>query len=233
MKNKTRCPTIESCWHSLPSPGQDCPLDDERIGSSEDILFLAVVLKHFKPPVRWLKRFVMQGTRQGRYLLERVDGVLLSPVTLEETNPEEGWIPAQTIGTKSLRQRMREYFYAYRQFLLGDGLETVIINGRTLTKEGERQYGYAEFMESLRWPVAKTDDPILNHLPELNFFEFDVARGASSLNAICPLDGSVRPLLFEIVSPEWTWDHLCGRHWAFALCPSCLGKFAARLVSMN
>src|SRR5208283_3831387 len=73
-----RPPTIESHWHSLPPFGQECPRDNERIERSEDILFLAVVLKQFKPPVRWLKRFAMQGTRQQRYLLEREDGVLLS-----------------------------------------------------------------------------------------------------------------------------------------------------------
>ena len=39
----------------------------------------------------------------------------------------------------------------------------------TLTKEGKRQDGYAEFMESLRWPVAKAEDPILDHYTNGNF----------------------------------------------------------------
>lgn len=233
LPEESRRPTIESHWHSLPPSGQDCPRDGERIERSEDILFLAVVLKHFKPPVRWLKRFAMPDTRQQRYLLEREDGVLVSPVTLEETSPDDGWRPTQAMSAKPLRRRMREHFYVYRRVLLGDFLETVIINGQTLTKEGKRHDGYAEFMESLRWPVAKAEDPILDHLHERNFLEFDAAHVASSLDAICPLDGPVHPLLFEIVSPQWTWDHLCGRHTAYALCPSCLGKFAGKLVSVN
>ena len=228
-----RHPTITSYWHSLPSSGEDCPRDNQRIERGGDILFLAVVLKHFKPPIRWLKRFAMQGTRQQRYFLEREDGVLLSPVTLEETRPDEGWIPKQTMFARSLRRRMREHFYVYRRALLDNLRETIIVDGRTLTKEGNRQDAYSEFMQSLWWPVAKVDDPILDHLPEVDFLAFDTARVASSQDGICPLDGPVRPLLFEIVSPKWTWDHLCGRHYAYALCPHCLGTFAGYLAAMN
>ena len=169
FSEEPRCPTIQSYWHSLPSSG-DCPRDTQRIECGGDVLFLAVVLKHFKPPVRWLKRFAMQGTRQQRYLLEREDGVLLSPVTLEETRPDDQWMPKQTMFARPLRRRMREHFYVYRRSLLGNLRETVIVNGRTLTTEGERQAGYSEFMESLRWPVAIANDPILDHLPERQFY---------------------------------------------------------------
>ena len=230
--DERRRPTIESYWHSLPSSGQDCPRDNQRIERGKDILFLSVVLKHFQPPVRWLKRFAMPGTRQQRYLLEREDGVRLSPATLEETRPDDGWMPTQVILARALG-RMRERFYVYRRAFLGHLRETIIVNGRTLTKEGERQDGYSEFMESLRWPVAMADDPILDHLPERKFLEFDATEVASSLDALCPLDGPVRPLLFEIVSPQWTWEHLCGRHYAYALCPSCLGTFTGYLAGLN
>ena len=103
-----RRPTIKSYWHSLPSSGQDCPRDNQRIERGEDILFLAVVLKHFKA-VRWLKRFAVQGTRQQRYFLETEDGVLLSPVTLEETRPDDGWMLKQTMFARSLRQGARAF----------------------------------------------------------------------------------------------------------------------------
>jgi len=233
LPDEQRRPMIESYWHSLPSFGQDCPRDNQRIERGEDILFLAVVLKHFKPSVRSLKRFAMPGTRQQRYLLEREDGVLLSPVTLEETRPDDGWMLKQTMFARSLRRRIRQRFYVYRRALLDYLRATIIVNGRTLTTEGERQDGYSEFMELLRWPVALADDPILDHLPERKFLEFNATQVASSLDAICPLDGPVRPLLFEIVSPKWTWEHLCGRHYAYALCPSCLGTFTGYLATLN
>ena len=233
LPDERRRPTIESYWHSLPSSGQDCPRDNRRIERGADILFLALVLKHFKPPVRSLKRFAMPSTRQQRYLLEREDGVLLSPVTLEQTTPDEGWMPKQTVFARPLRRWMRKRFYLYRRALLGHLRETIIVNGRALTTEGKRQNGYFEFMESLCWPVALADDPILDHLPERKFLEFNVTQVASSLDAICPLDGPVRPLLFEIVSPRWTWEHLCGRHYAYALCPSCLGTFTGYLAALN
>lgn len=130
LPDERRRPTIESYWHSLPSSGQDCPRDNRRIERGADILFLALVLKHFKPPVRSLKRFAMPSTRQQRYLLEREDGVLLSPVTLEQTTPDEGWMPKQTVFARPLRRWMRKRFYLYRRALLGHLRETIIVNGR-------------------------------------------------------------------------------------------------------
>jgi len=268
--HKSPRPDVPSRWHSLPSAVQDCPRDDQRIERSGDTLFLAVVLKHFKPPIHRLKRLVVPGTQRQRYFLERADGALLNPVTLEEARPEDGWILSQSITTKPLRRRMREQFFAYRRALSHNLWgHTVIVNGVTLIKEGdrehlyaefmsslrspvdgvdlildhpaerkllefkEREHLYAEFMDSLRWPLHKVDDLILDHLAERKFLDFEEACVTSPLDAICPLDGPVRPLVLEIVSPRCTWADRCGRHWAVALCPHCLGEFASKLLVMN
>lgn len=226
-------PDVPSYWQWLPGPADDAPRDGQHIERGKDILFLATALKNFRWPVRWLKRFVLRNSRRQRYLLERKDGVLVHPVTLGETTPEAEWIPTQAISARALRRRVREHFYAFRRVLPIIRCGTVAIDGHTLIEDGELQAAHAEVMRSLRWPVKMADDPILDHLAEVKFLEFGEPRITSPLDAICPLDGRVRPLLLEIVSPEWTWKNSCGRHWASALCPHCLGEFTAQLVALN
>ena len=226
-------PKVPPYWQSVPGPADDAPRDGQHIERGKDILFLATALKNFRWPMRWLKRFVLRNTPQQRYLLERKDGVLIHLVTLEETTPEEEWIPTQAISARALRRRVREHFYAFRRVLPIIARGTVAINGHTLVEDGEPRAAHAEFMDSLRLPVRKADDPILDHLAEVKFLEFGDVRVASPLDALCPLDGPVRPMLLEIISPNWTWKNLCGRHWASALCPRCLGEFTAQLVALN
>jgi hypothetical protein len=230
-------PEIPAYWQSVPGSTDEAPRDGQRIERGKDLLFLAMVLKNFKPPSRWLKRFVLEGSRRQRYLLQEEDGVLRHPVTLKEVTLEHGWILTMAIFARTLRRRMREHFYGQRRGILRllawEVTETVIVNGRTLTKEGERRDAHGEFMNSLRWPLGAADDPIIDHLPALQWLGFEEVQVPSHLDAICPLDGSVRPLLLQIISPQWTWEHLCGQHWALALCPHCLGEFTSQLVAMN
>lgn len=215
----------EECWNSVPLT--DFPRDNKRVEYSDDILFLAKIIKNFKDSVKSLNRYV-QNDKQ-KYLFERKDGVLLFPTILKEIKLEDQ-ILIQKIKAKALRKRLRETFYSFRRKFLDYGGQLIVDNVLLMDEElflDNRK----EFVKCLRWPIC-SDDLILNRLFERKFLDFEITN-ERSFKFICPLDGRVQPLKIEIITPDWVWGIMCGRHWEVKVCPHCLGHFETKLVALN
>ena len=172
----------------------------------------------------------------------------------------EGYIFDRVINIGTIRKYVRAGYYGYRHLIEGlyagrritvsftirvDGRDLYITEpGKTLydsilsekgdekkPEPGPQREALLALNEGLAW---KLDGGFNIELAlQERGMPVSPAEGAPARDALCPLDGPVRTIDIELVSPRWTWHALCGRHWTGKACPLCMGVFFMRLSKMS
>jgi len=208
----------------LELPGDECkaPRDSLRICKTEDLLFLAALLKR---------------AGNAHYFLELADkSVLPESAGHDESERTEPAPVKSRIKQGTIRRRFRDEFFATRQ-ALADAIPLLFViepEGKEMRKP--RQWNPKDLWmigKGLKWPFEKGHDPLLTNLHNIPLLSWQEKRPLKNAELYCPLDGPVIPIKHEWSSPQETWEQLCGRAWRVLLCPDCLGQFQVKLVAMN
>lgn len=221
------CPaTIPDYCRKLPE--FECfPRDFQLIERTNDVLFQTMVLENMRSDRRFLKRFYNNTTKNG-YYLEKSDGTLLHPINLTPIKIID-CVEKQRLGGKALRRNIIG-FYFIRKLLIAKHNQTIKVNDVVMFEDGIKSPEVDNFFKSLSWSLSD-DDLILKHFNKMKFFT--KSNTEMCFDAICPLDGTVQVSRIDVLSPLWTWESLCGRHYEYIVCPHCLGTFTSKLVALN
>jgi hypothetical protein len=236
-----RVSELPAHWTSYPGALDWQPRDGLRLDRTADLLFLACIVANFTPPIRWLTRLTLPDRgKSSLLLLEDNEGGFYHPATRQPTRPDGFPEVKQKYYGKTLRRQFKERYYHFRSLALKlqETDLTIKLDGRTICHAGDvDREGFCKLEDQLVWPLRTNEDPLLGE-GGLSGIEF---KGCTALphregernDPICPVDGPVWPVVADIISPEWTWRNLCGRHWRTILCPRCLGQFHTDLVALN
>ena len=209
-------------------PGSRCsfPKDHQSLHKTEDLLFLAALLKRSEPAQQVIEVLDAKGVR--RFLPElKVDAVVFAG---------KGIRIKSRINRSTIRKIFSEKFYGFRRAI---SLDTLLRNEITMGEQAVRpsnslgSKGLWNFGSKLTHPFSKEGDPLIAELHKVRFFSW--ARTAILIKGTlyCPLDGPVKPLEAGMKTPRESWRLMCGRQWSFLLCPHCLGVFVAKVTRRN
>jgi len=225
-------------WRCLPGDEAVSPRDQKVLEKSEDSLFLYKLISWRDQGCRRVAVY-----REGKrliYLMQGADGEFLLPMTGKPVVPAVGWVPKGTIRMGTLEKQLKWFWYfrRYGQWMgRGQANYSLCVDGIHLGTDGKVDpAACAVAMERwLGWALDDSNDAILEYVRGLKFMNISAWKtGKSEKDTLfCPLDGPVRFIVGEFKSSTETWRMMCGRHWAYALCPKCLGMFTMNLLSMN
>lgn len=133
------------------------------------------------------------------------------------------------------KEKEREKFFNEQQKKQHSELETVYV------MEDSKTYADIDLSyvrSKLPLPILELDDSQFLEILKnsFNFMDLNLLKrkmDQKKHSAICPIHGPVEAVIGGIISPTWTWEALCGRHWEFLLCPHCFLTFRQFLVKMN
>jgi hypothetical protein len=223
-------------WAELPTGIS--PRDGKTVGKTNDLLFEFRLLTHRERGCRRLS--VFREEKSLLYLVQDASGTFLHPVTGIPVKPSGEWTPCGTINMSIIQKHIKT-FWDFRAmgkgYSTGHSDYTLCVEGLRLSKKGKMDQMAISAAEK-RWPgwaLDGGDDLLIDHINELKYFNVSAWEAASLGNDIvlCPLDGPVRFILGDFISSDKSWRDMCGRHYKYALCPKCLGTFAAKLFVMN
>lgn len=230
---------VSELWTRIPSDSLTCPRDNQPLGKSSDMLFQARLLAHRK--LGCSRIAVFREQKRMIYLLCGPKGTILHPMTGLPVEPAADWEKRNILKMGTVAKYFGE-FWSFRRmgkhFGSGRASFTLRVDDLILGEDGKIN---SKAIASAKkrwcgWALDGGEDRICDHVRELNLLDIAAWEPATPHDdvAICPLDGPVRCIVGHYSTPSWTWERgLCGRHWAFALCPKCLGEFATTLVSMS
>ena len=208
-------------------PGSRCffPKDHQSLHKTEDLLFLAMLLKRSEPAQQIIEVLDAKGMRQ--FLPElKVDAVLFAA---------KGIRIRSRINRSTIRRIFSEKFYGFRRAISsGTLLRNEFMLGEQVVKPSNSQgnKGLWNFGSKLTHPFSKEGDPLLAELHKIRFFSWEMTA-ATKDTLYCPVDGPVNPIEAMMKTAAESWRLRCGRQWSFLLCPHCLGVFATKITRRN
>ena len=208
-------------------PGSRCsfPKDHQSLHKTEDLLFLAALLKRSEPAQQVIEVLDAKGVR--RFLPElKVDAVVFAG---------KGIRIKSRINRSTIRKIFSEKFYGFRKALSSSTpLRNELSLGEHVVKSSnsDGNQGIWNFGSKLTHPFSKEGDPLLDDLHKVSFFTWERTSATKGIQ-YCPLDGPVNPMEAIMRTPPKSWRLRCGRQWNFLLCSHCLGVFDFRITRRN
>ncbi len=214
--------SLPEMFLKLPEDECKAPRDGLRHGKTEDMLFLATLLKR---------------AGDTRYFLELRGGAIVpEPLATDELKWEILAPMKSRIRRVTVLRWLRERFFAFRQGV-ADAIPLPFViepEGKELRKPRQWKPEHPWMAgKGLKWPFESGHDPLLSDLHKIPLLSWQEKRPLNRGEVYCPIDGPVIPIKHEWKSPPWTWEHMCGRAWRAFLCPHCLGQFQVELIAMN
>jgi hypothetical protein len=189
-----------------PAPDENFPRDGEPIRKTEDLLFLALMLEKCAT-TGWME--------SSRDATGRVTYRIIPRPAQSAVKGQQFW------KTKTLKE-----------LIMGLGFWEV----RRLRRRPDGHRIKIPRGLQLKFPVRRGADPLLssNSWTE-HFHSWSEAKDMviKPGEIICPLCGSMPPLIVKVISPKETWAMSCGREYDFSCCSGCLGTFNNRVTRMN
>ena len=214
--------SLPEMFLKLPEDECKAPRDGLRHGKTEDMLFLATLLK---------------GAGDTRYFLELRGGAIIPELVAHDGGGCNEPVQFKSrIKRATVGRWFRDGFFVTRRVLASgnDSEYEMRFTGKQLKSARRWKPNEPWTMgKTLKWPFEKGHDPLLSDLHKTALLAWQEVRPLRKGEVYCPLDGPVVPVDSELISPPWTWENLCGRHWRALLCPHCLGQFQVKVVAMN
>ena len=189
-----------------PEPGTVKPRDGNMLKDTRDVLFLAKLLED------------AAATGWFEHWRDADGGHCYQAISKLESAPQKD---RQHLKLKTLRQLILDHGYLQVRRLCFEPVGHKI----------ELPRGH-----SLKHPIKAGSDPLLEeHLVQC--FQswanatppFIVPAG----HVLCPVCGPVAPITVTVLSPDETWQMMCGRAYDYTCCSGCLGVLDSRLTTMN
>jgi len=210
------------------TPGVRCdlPRDKKTLQKSEDVLFLASLLKRSEPNQQILCALDSKGFRH------------FFPESKEKGLATMSMQIKSRINRSTIRRIFAEKFYGFRRALTSDTpLRNELALGDDVIKavKSRGNKNLWIFASELAHPFSEKGDPLLDELHRIPLLRWKVPSCSKIPKGFffCPLDGPVQPLKATMKTPEESWRLRCGCKWQFSLCLSCLGVFASKIIVRN
>jgi len=208
-------------------PGSRClsPKDHQSLHKTEDLLFLAALLKRSEPAQQIIEVLDAKGVRRFLPAL-KVDDSALSAKEIRIKS---------RINRSTVRKIFSEKFYGFRKALSSNTLlRNELSLGKHVVKSSQSDGSQSlwNFGSKLTHPFSKEGDPLLAELHKVRF-SFSEMTAATKDTLYCPVDGSVNPIVATMKTSPESWLLRCGRQWSLWLCPNCLGIFASTISRRN
>jgi hypothetical protein len=195
--------TLPKLFLELPAEECTAPRDGLRPCETEDVLFLAALLKR---------------AGSARYFLVLRGGAIVPElVDVDESECSEPVQLKSRISRGTVRRWFRDRFFPFRQEVASgwfsrDGVRFMVkeLQNTSRWKLTEPQ----KLEKKLKWQFQKGPDLLMSHLHEIPLLSWPGPRPLMGGEVYCPVDGPVSPVKM-----------LCGRSSRSLLCPNCLGRF--------
>lgn len=212
MISAVYCPVASNALPKLflKLPEDECkaPRDGLRLDKTEDMLFLATLLKR-------------AGT--VRYFVKLDDGAIIpEPVEDDESECSNPVRVKSRIKRTTVLRSFRNGFFPFRQEVASgmysdDGDRYMIRELRNIGRWKRAEP--STLAKELKWPFQKGPDQLLSNLCTVPLLSWPETRLLKKGEVYCPLDGPVAPI--KMLSGG------CIRRF---LCPDCLGQFQNNLL---
>lgn len=203
------------------------PRDNRFLNQTFDYLFIAELLLNWKDGVKFLDLY-KDDNRNHFYLYAGNDGKKYTVISGKEFDVSNLHYKC-SLKKSAVYRGFRKTFFDIRNFVTSKNTDCSLkIDNTLIYDEGKIiDKGWNKIDSKLKWKLGYD----LN----LNFHKHVVKDKSFKIkyDAICPVCGKVNLVSAVHSSPEWTWMKLCGREYAFLLCPKCLGVFASEMTAMS
>lgn len=201
----------------LPGDSCDSPRDYLNINNTRDVIFIALIL------------YRLEGKKN---VLELMDDKGIYHYIVEDSTESYKYISkipglAKKITRYEVKNIFKARFYDYRY-----ALSTYKNNTIECRFESERLKSFGnlgglklwKFGKSLKHPFYVGNDPLLDGILNINFFEWlnKATRECKKGEAFCPLDGPVKPLTGKL---RMFKKNIMNVEWKVDICPHCIGAF--------
>ena len=222
---------VNDLARSYPDEGTLYTRDGKRFSHTGDFLFLCAMLKNLTGTINCVSILTDKSQKVIAALTDS-SGNAYHPVTGKPLHIDLSNCKSR-INRKTIRSSARSILYRIRRALSRrvNFNSTLEISGKIIFKAKYDEVNFSELNSTLIWPITVEEDLCINFYSHLA--SFITPKETESFDALCPVDGPVKVVRGRIISPDWTWEELCGREQLLCLCPHCLAELDVRAGMMS